>query len=185
MFVDDNALLSGLGATGESVHTKEYIIAAWRAHCESWVKPDKPMTPREIYMLWEERSESTDSDAMVALAKFAMRAFSRPISAACCERIFSYLSKMDSSDRSNMKKATLAILLFLRGNHVTVAELADEYVVRRVQAAKAAVEKPRAARELDVAEARSGKERKRKRRDDAAAADADADAAAAADGSDD
>ena len=66
-----------------------------------------------------------------------MKQLSRPMSAACAERVFSYLSHMDASDRRTMKKETLKLLLFLCANHATLSELVEEESARRVMASKA------------------------------------------------
>ena len=63
-----------------------------------------------------------------------MQSFSRPISSACCERIFSYLEKMDDSDKRNMKKETLRRLLFLRGNWRVLHQIVEEDHATRVSA---------------------------------------------------
>ena len=75
---------------------------------------------------------------------------SRPTSAASCERVFSHLEHMSSSDRSRMKKDTLINLLFIRGNAWILRQLMEEQAAERKQNAKKA-----AARRKDppVAEA--------------------------------
>ena len=64
---------------------------------------------------------------MGPLAKVATRALLRPLSAAACERIFSYLTQMDAADRSLTSKETLRLELFLRGNWEILEELRAEW----------------------------------------------------------
>ena len=71
---------------------------------------------------------------MPALAPYAMRQFSRPISSAACERVISFLEHMDRSDRRQMKKETLRLLLFLRGNQDILDQLVQEVNAARVDA---------------------------------------------------
>ena len=76
-----------------------------------------------------------------------MRMFSRPVSSAACERVFSKLSEMDDSDRSNMNAETLKNILFLRGNSETMRSVLVDENAKRIQAEKsaAAAEKDKAA----------------------------------------
>ena len=102
-----------------------------------WRAPPTTMAPPEVYAAWEAKL-----DTMPTLEPHAMRQFSRPISSAACERVFSYLTHMDRSDRNCMKKETLRLLLFLRGNNEILDELVREANETRlnagVQAAKRA-----------------------------------------------
>ena len=101
-----------------------------------------------------------------------MRSFSRPVSSACCERIFSYLEHMDASDRQTTGKATLQRLLFLRGNWRLLAQMTEEEYARRVDTQAQSQKRQRALAE-DTGEAKA--------RAAQAAAAAAATAAAAAD----
>jgi len=169
--VNDAKLLAMLGiqvGSKMSSTQKELILAAWRAHASTWTKPTTEMTPRETFLSWKEASESTDSDARAALGRHAMRACSRPISAAACERIYSFLEHMDSSDRANMKKAMLKDLLFLRGNHHVIAELIAEESAAIIAAKRDAVLGAQQKRERDVATAAAALAAKRARKDKAA-----------------
>ena len=58
----------------------------------------------------------------------------RPISASCCERVYSFLEKMDGADRSNMKKATLAKLLFINGNSHIIEDIVKTASAKRIAA---------------------------------------------------
>ena len=95
-----------------------------------------------------------------------MRVCSRPTSSACCERIFSYLEHMDSSDRSNMSKDLLRDLLFLRGNHVTVRDLVDEASALAIMNKMARADAVRKQREVDVARVSAQLHHKRTRKAD-------------------
>ena len=83
------------------------------------------LEPRQVFAFWKDYA-SGPNDALAALGRVALMRFSRPISSACCERIFSYLTHMDASDRQTMGKETLARLLFLRGNWRLVHQMLDE-----------------------------------------------------------
>ena len=82
---------------------------------ESWAKPAEVLKPRAVCAFWQSFIDG-DNLSLRALGKLALKEFSRPISSACCERIFSYLTHMDVSDRATMKKETMGMLLFIRGN---------------------------------------------------------------------
>jgi len=94
-----------------------------------WRAPTATMAPPEVYAAWKARLAT-----MPTLAPHAMRQFSRPISSAACERVFSYLTHMDRADRNGMKKETLRLLLFLRGNNEILDELVLEANEARINA---------------------------------------------------
>jgi hypothetical protein len=104
-----------------------------------------------VFAFWKEHSESDDPGTR-RLGALAMRAFSRPVSAACCERIFSYLEKMDDSDMRTMKKATLRSLLFLRGNWRVMDDLATEHHAERLRADLAGKKRQKRDRAVKAAE---------------------------------
>ena len=108
---DDGRLLEHLCFKGAYPAT-ETVVENWREYVADWRAPPKQMSPFEVYAFWKGKLGN-----MPTLARHAMLMFSRPMSSAACERVFSYLTHMDSSDRRNMKKDTLRHLLFLRGNH--------------------------------------------------------------------
>jgi hypothetical protein len=117
---DDAELLEVLCFTGAYPST-ETVLDEWRKYVSEWRAPPTTMSPPEVYAAWKAKL-----DTMPTLAPHAMRQFSRPISAAACERVFSYLTHMDRSDRSCMKKETLRLLLFLHGNHEVLSKLVSE-----------------------------------------------------------
>jgi hypothetical protein len=140
----DEDILRYLGCSDHPLAGRDDLITAWQAYVSTWKKPPPPpavlgekplkaVPPCAVFAYWKERSESDDAGTR-RLGALAMRAFSRPVSAACCERIFSYLEKMDDSDRRTMKKATLRSLLFLRGNWRVMDDLAREHHAERLRA---------------------------------------------------
>ena len=135
-YAHDEKLLDVLCFTGAYPST-ETVLDEWRQYVSQWRAPPTTMTPSEVYAAWEAKI-----DTMPTLAPHAMRQFSRPISSAACERVFSYLTHMDRSDRNCMKKETLRVLLFLRGNNEILDELVREANEARlsagIQAAKRA-----------------------------------------------
>ena len=94
----------------------------------------------QVYEYWESKTDDWD-----ILAPYAMRMFSRPVSAAACERVFSCLTKMDSADRNKMQQKTLANILFLRGNSQLMRAELRSANSHRINAAIAEVGKQKAA----------------------------------------
>ena len=125
---DDGKLLEYLCFTGGFAAADD-VLEEWREYVKDWRAPAATMKPAEVYAAWQAKVES-----MPRLAPHAMRQFSRPISSAACERVFSYLEDMDSSDRRRMQKKLLRDLLFLRGNHEVLDQLVREENGARLQA---------------------------------------------------
>ena len=161
----DAEILSYLECSEVAYEKRSYIILAWKAYVAAWTKPmpkraasgedqAKELSPREVYDWWKKRGSTSQDTGLRLLCEVAMRSFSRPISAACCERIFSFLEKMDDSDRRSMMKETLRRLLFLRGNwHLLDTMLKEEHaahVFRHKQAGN-----KRARRRAAAAEAKA------------------------------
>jgi len=118
----DEALLKHIGFTAKSGHfvlrDREAIIDGWRAHVSTWEAPAEPISPRESYKRWEAAAaDASLEEPTRVLAAHAAKMSMRPISSACNERVFSFLTQMDTAQRNNMGKKTLATLLFVRGNH--------------------------------------------------------------------
>jgi hypothetical protein len=120
----------------------------------AWRKPAKELTPREVFNSWVEAATS-ETDGSRALGERGALSVSRPMSAACCERIFAFLEHMDASDRMNMSKGTLKMLLFLRGNHRIVNELISDANASRIRNLRDAAESQQRQREREVAERRA------------------------------
>jgi hypothetical protein len=158
----DNEILAHIGCPDASLHLAIQLCAGYRSYVDNWQKPGTPLEPRQVFAFWKAYAAGPNP-SLAALGKVAMRMYSRPISSACCERIFSYLTHMDVSDRQTMGKDTLAMLLFLRGNWRLLHEMIDEQ-----HAANVAAQQARAG---------AGK---RRRADEAMAAGAAAQAAALA-----
>ena len=123
---NDAELLAHLNFTGNYPLT-ENVLDEWREYVADWRAPSVTMSPTEVYAAWKAKLAN-----MPALAPHAMRQFSRPISSAACERVFSFLEHMDRSDRRQMKKETLRLLLFLRGNQDILDQLVQEVNAARV-----------------------------------------------------
>jgi hypothetical protein len=121
----DNKILEHIGCKDASLHLADQLCAGYKAYVTSWQRPGVQLEPRQVFAFWKDYA-SGPNDALAALGRVAMMRFSRPISSACCERIFSYLTHMDASDRQTMGKETLARLLFLRGNWRLVHQMLDE-----------------------------------------------------------
>jgi len=111
----DTAILKHIGQADASVAVSGLLVAGWKAYVESWAKPAEVLKPRAVCAFWQSFIDG-DNLSLRALGKLALKEFSRPISSACCERIFSYLTHMDVSDRATMKRETMGMLLFIRGN---------------------------------------------------------------------
>lgn len=61
---------------------------------------------RSVYRYWKTLLVSSSESAR-ALARLALRHWMRPLSSASCERVFSYLTKMDTADRRSTGSSTL------------------------------------------------------------------------------
>jgi hypothetical protein len=135
----DDDILAYLGQQDASLHEAGPLIAGWRAYASSWKKPKETLSPRAVCIFWRTYKDGSNP-SLKALGALALKEFSRPISAACCERVFSYLTQMDTPDRATMGKKTLQMLLFLRGNWRLVHDMVDEEyaadVVRRAAIAQ-------------------------------------------------
>jgi len=121
----DDAILAYLGCSAAAFGDSVTLLAGWRAYVRDWKKPAVALSPTAVCAFWRAHVDGRHA-SLIALGKLALKEFSRPISSACCERIFSYLTHMDANDRQTMGKDLLAMLLFLRGNwrlvHTMVVE---------------------------------------------------------------
>ena len=68
-----------------------------------------------------------DDRVMGTLARHAVGELMRPLSSAACERVFSYLTQMDSFNSRNSGAVALQQELFLRGNNEALSALRDEW----------------------------------------------------------
>ena len=119
----DGKLLKHIGGTTHSQAT--VLMSEWRTYVSEWKQPEK-LKPADVYKYWFNKR-----DEWKVLAPHAMRMFSRPISAAACERVFSLMEGMNKKDRNRMESATLKKVLFLRGNSEMVrSELGDANALR-------------------------------------------------------
>lgn len=101
---DDSKLLHYIG--GVDHRHPDLLMEQWREYVSEWEKTTR--SPAGVYQYWEEKSEKWN-----ILGPHAMREFSRPVSSAACERVFSLLVGMNREDRCKMQAPTLAKLLFL------------------------------------------------------------------------
>ncbi len=82
------------------------------------------LTIRDAYAYWK---LLLDDDLMKDLASHARDQLLRPLSSAVCERVFSYLTQLDTAQRRRMKPALLKLLLFIRANwHIIESLMGDE-----------------------------------------------------------
>jgi hypothetical protein len=121
----EDAILAHLGAYKADFHVAAQLVAGWQSYVKTWKKPAAPLPPSAVCAFWRVHAGGADG-SLRELGKLAIREFCRPISSACCERIFSYLTHMDASDRQTMGKDLLATLLFLRGNWRLVHLMMEE-----------------------------------------------------------
>jgi len=149
----DVAVLAHLGVPDHPLGERDLLISGWRAYVKHWVKPPQTLAPPAVFEFWKEYSQR-DTPGLAALGRLAMRSFSRPVSSACCERIFSYLEHMDAADRATMGKALLEKLLFLRGNWRLITQMTEEEYARRVDTLAQSRKRQRAAEE-DAGEAKA------------------------------
>jgi hypothetical protein len=111
----DDDILRHLGITAASFDFRTLCIEGWRAYVGAWRQPAQLLSPKEVYARWKTRAANANA-GVATLARLALVQLLRPISAASCERIFSFLTHMDSADRIAMNSDTLQRTLFLRGN---------------------------------------------------------------------
>jgi hypothetical protein len=123
----DNKILKHIG--GSDHKQVSMLLSQWKEYASEWKKPDQVLSPTEVYKYWEDNIADLN-----VLAPHAMRMFSRPISAAACERVFSFLEGMNKKDRCNMQGETLRKLLFLRGNSKTMRSALRDATAQRIKA---------------------------------------------------
>jgi len=123
----DNKILKHIG--GSDHKQVSMLLSQWKEYASEWKKPDQVLSPTEVYKYWEDNTADLN-----VLAPHAMRMFSRPISAAACERVFSFLEGMNKKDRCNMQGETLRKLLFLRGNSKTMRSALRDATAQRIKA---------------------------------------------------
>ena len=139
----------------------------------AWRKPAQHLPPKEVYARWKARAEDPNP-SLAALGQYAQVQLLRPMSAASCERIFSYLSHMDAPDRMTMMPVTLQGSLFLRGNWGILHQMVEEDYALEVGAA-AGVKRRRAEGLAAAAAAKVAAEEEEEARRMAAAAAAASD----------
>jgi hypothetical protein len=136
-FTDDSKLLEYIGFTGTNyIYSKrESVLLGWRTICDEWEPPVETLSPADNYALWVSRAADPSlDDAMRDICAHAAQMCMRPISSCCCERVYSFLEKMDAADRSNMSKKTLAKLLFINGNSHIIEDIVKTASAVRISA---------------------------------------------------
>ena len=126
-FSSDRELLNHIGGADHS-HA-ETLMSQWRKYCKEWKMKKNVLSPVDVYSYWEGKRDDWN-----ILAPYAMRMFSRPVSSAACERIFSFMEGMNRKDRCNMEALTLQKVLFVRGNSKTMKSLLQDENASRIQA---------------------------------------------------
>lgn len=136
---------------------------------------------RSVYRYWKTLLVSSSESAR-ALARLALRHWMRPLSSASCERVFSYLTKMDTADRRSTGSSTLRNILMLRGNWRLVRQMLAERAAERVRhdlarserawAPASAASAASAAAAVSSATAALGEGSSKRRRDEAGGASA-------------
>ncbi len=93
------------------------MIHEWETHLNTWKgcfqnDPDRyaNLTVREVLHYWQLRK------SLPLLQRAAVRNLVLPPAAACVERTFSKLTRMDSTSRQSMRVKTLRNLLILNAN---------------------------------------------------------------------
>jgi hypothetical protein len=100
------------------------LRSQWGAHRAAWKKPAAgapPLTRGKIFEYWSKLSAQSPE-----LASVVLRNISRPVSSSSVERVFSYLTQMDTSTRQSMGRETLHDLLFVRANWQVVHAMQEE-----------------------------------------------------------
>ena len=100
------------------------IKTSWETHVDTfpWDSAGaKESSVAHAYQHW--KALKARDPSFRHLADLAMRHLLRPLSSAVCERVFSFLTKLDTAQRRTMSAKTLEMLLFLRANWHIVEEL--------------------------------------------------------------
>ena len=159
---DDGKLLEYLGFSGENFifSKRESILLGWRTYCDEWEAPAEPLSPAGNHAQWASQAANAElEDTVRDICAHAAKMCMRPISASCCERIFSFLEKMDGADRSSMKKDTLAKLLFINGNSHIIEDIVKTSSAKRIAApvqARHELQRQRAAASFKAAASAAG-----------------------------
>ena len=109
----------------------------WGAHRASWTAPAGAPAGAPAHAVRKKRKRAEEGEADAApvlsqrgvwdywaalaesapeLSRLALRSWLSPLSSASVERIFSYLTHLDTPDRRSMERSTLEMILFLRAN---------------------------------------------------------------------
>ena len=160
--VDESAFWAQLGLKDEPSFSEATALEiAWLAHEEEWRERQSREAGTalakfmniEVTKYWEFLLDNEDT---APLARIALFRWERPTAAVSCERIFSYLTKMDAADRNKMGAKTMSNVLFLRGNRSILNRLLERQAARIIlveRGSKKAAERAKKQR-LDATKAK-------------------------------
>lgn len=98
------------------------LDTSWTSYCLANKEGQgQDITPMQVYQYWKELAGTSPLLSQVAIANWV-----RPISSACVERIYSYLTHMDVPDRRRISRENLVNTLYLRANWQVKHELLEE-----------------------------------------------------------
>ena len=131
--------------TGRTFNASVTLRAQWDEHCRTYVlrgKDDPLMAPVDLVGFWLSRRQAAPELSTLALGHLA-----RPVSSACVERVFSYLTHMDTPYRRSMGAVNLKNILYVRGNWRSVRAIMAEFANKHREAehVRPALERHRAA----------------------------------------
>ncbi len=137
--IEEQGMFDALGVIGKKRRTFGMSAAlrpAWEAHVASWdINIHGQFTSLDTLKYWKLLATEIESRE---LGELALHHLLRPVAAAACERVFSYLTAMDAPCRRSMGRVLLINLLKLRGNAEIVLELTAEAAHSKRQAVIAA-----------------------------------------------
>jgi len=100
------------------------VRTSWETHVDTFLWDSagaKESSVVHAYKHW--KALKARDPSFRHLADLAMRHLLRPLSSAVCERVFSFLTKLDTAQRRTMSANTLEMLLFVRANWHIIEEL--------------------------------------------------------------
>ena len=120
---DSSQLRKLLGVDKSEVRTAYFnkLAVQWNEHRAAWKPPTAVLTPATVHKYWAMLDKS--SPELSALARHHLL---RPVSSACAERVFSYLTAMDQPGNQRTSATTLRTLLMLRGNRPLMESVLDD-----------------------------------------------------------
>ena len=112
---------ASIGVTDASYASWVAIRDGYNAHLATCLFDDyKEYSIIDSYRYWKNLQSDPKTEP---LATHACNILRRPMTSAICERVFSYLTKMDAAARRSMDAKSLRENLFIRANHHIVERL--------------------------------------------------------------